>query len=53
MSEETVTELIPNDDPGAERKGSFKRKKGAGVSQLALRIKKLKYETLNVCLNYE
>ena len=39
--EEVQVEMIPNDPPGAERKGSFKRRKNA-VNKLTLQLKKLK-----------
>lgn len=41
--ENIVDELIPNDQPGAERKGSVKRKKGPGITDLTSKLKRLKY----------
>ena len=38
---EEIVQMIPNDAPGAERTGSFKRKK-LTVSKLAMQMKKLK-----------
>lgn len=39
--ENYVEELIPNDHPGHDRKGSFKRRKA--VNDLTSKLKRLKY----------
>ena len=53
FEEEVQIKMIPSDEPGADRKGSFKRKKislNKNVNKLAMHMKKLRLDFLFIFL---